>query len=891
MLKNKYSLKLVSLILVFSLVFLTTFLILLFTKPSIHFSSSSGFSQHDATYISKGKIRFVVPETIDVSKTTFIPVKKEWFETGRMGKIIDIKAEPKKYLALDFTDQEYDSTVFSIYTKNWIGITFKTEVVVDYSNFLRVFFPGVKENEAPRKPIVLPYAKLRDQKYKDIFSELSAYPQYFAFNKKGIADEQPISVEEVFSKEKARGRAFLAKNDDKLSLIYDFVYEGIFKDNANKTQIIKHIDKANKTFKLLDPKAEGITIPLNTAPFYIKEFLGWYYLDKDGNRVDLEPGATFTIPDHIKYSLKLTARYKHEIYNNDLKELNKKGYFAVSYFDGVDRVYFDIVKKDFPANNYKYNKPGYEFIGWYLDEALTQPYDFSDANNKITKNITLYLKSKKSLKPDINSVEHKVTFITPSGANPLFPTYVKHGSKLNPNYSLSSILTRKLEDGGFEALDYWTIIDPVTNRDTGVKYDFDKPVIGDLILKAHMKPYKFPTIERKIQLKVYDTIQNKVLFEKTLTLRDGKIQSVDKLEISRVLNRRPGDFDTKYGKYTFDAWYVNSDKNTPFNLNNLVTTNLGNLNVYAVYNYEANNLIPDPENPTNQTTELDSRSAKVSFLSDTFNLISMQVMKKGEVFSGSLPSVSKPGYRFKYWAYYANGKVEGEFKETHKIYKNTTLYPVFEKDPNAALNQTQTKTVKIFNELLQVTEIFHVEKGSLLGLDTTRYNNNLGKYRYDFAKFAYKDGRVFNHLTTKISEDLELTVKHEKRPNSEFKEFNFKIYDPVRNKTIFEGKIAHKNGEIYAPDFDKVKQALKQTPTDFVQAHGRYQFKGWYLSDLTTQFKLEKTIDPNTKQINVFALYKYFANSDVPNPEDPSGAQNFGPDTIKVSFLSETMGL
>ena len=557
----------------------------------------------------------------------------------------------------------------------------------------------------------------------------------------------------------------------------------------------------------------------------------------------------------------------------------------------MDRVYFDIVKKDFPANNYKYSKPGYEFIGWYLDEALTQPFDFSEASNKITKNITLYLKTKKSLKPDISSIEHKVTFITPSDANPLFPTYVKHGSKLNPNYSLSSILTRKLEDGSFEALDYWTIVDPVTNKDTGVKYDFNQPVNGDLILKAHMKSYKFPTIERKIQFKVYDTIQNKVLFEKTLTLRDGKIQSVDKLEISRVLNCRPGDFDTKYGKYTFDNWYINSDKNTPFNLNNLVPTNLGNLNVYAVYNYEANNSIPDPENPANQTTELDSRSAKVSFLSDTFNLISLQVMRKGEVFSGSLPSVSKSGYRFKYWAYYENGKVEGEFKTTHKIYKNTTLYPVFEKDPNATLNQTQTKTVKIFNELLQVTEIFHVEKGSLLGLDTTRYNNNLGKYRYDFAKFTYKDGSDFNHLTTKISEDLELTVKHEKRPNSEFKEFNFKIYDPVRNETIFEGKIAHKNGEIYAPDFDKIKQALKQTPADIAQAHGRYQFKGWYLSDLTTQFKLTKTIDPATKQVNVFALYKYFANSDVPNPEDPSGAQNFGADTVKVSFLSETMGL
>ncbi len=136
-----------------------------------------------------------------------------------------------------------------------------------------------------------------------------------------------------------------------------------------------------------------------------------------------------------------------------------------------------------------------------------------------------------------------------------------------------------------------------------------------------------------------------------------------------------------------------------------------------------------------------------------------------------------------------------------------------------------------------------------------------------------------------------MTVKHEKRPNSEFKEFNFKIYDPVKNETIFEGKIAHKNGEIYAPDFDKIKQALKQSPADFVQVHGRYQFKGWYLPDLTTQFKLTKTVDPATKQINVFALYKYFANNDVPNPEDPSGSQNFGPDTVKVSFLSETMGL
>ncbi len=222
--KNGY---LISGLLILILTLTTLFLIFLFIHPDVYFSKASGFSQHDGVKAGKNKLRFVVPETVDVTKSTFISVKQDWFTTSRMGKITDIKAKPKKYLALDFTDREYDSEVFTVYTKNWFGIKREHDVIVDYSNFLRVFFPESQDGAVPRKPIILPYSKLQTE-YKHIYEELYKMKGFVAFGKDGIASGQPVSKEEVFTKENAKGRAFIVNNNTHISLVYDFVLPGIF---------------------------------------------------------------------------------------------------------------------------------------------------------------------------------------------------------------------------------------------------------------------------------------------------------------------------------------------------------------------------------------------------------------------------------------------------------------------------------------------------------------------------------------------------------------------------------------------------------------------------------------------------------------------------------------
>ena len=166
---------------------------------------------------------------------------------------------------------------------------------------------------------------------------------------------------------------------------YDFVLPGIFENNTQKTFILERISRSQKILKTLNPKDKGLKLKFNQAPFYVTEFLGWFYYDETGNRVNVGIGEEITIPSWVKSEFKLTARYKYEISNQAADDINKLGYVAISYFDGPERVYFTIIKKGTPVENFIPNKPGYETLGWYTDEALTQKYDFTPGNNIANK--------------------------------------------------------------------------------------------------------------------------------------------------------------------------------------------------------------------------------------------------------------------------------------------------------------------------------------------------------------------------------------------------------------------------------------------------------------------------------------------------------------------------
>ena len=886
MLRKKRRGFLIPALFILALTSLILLVIFLFSHPTVYFSKNSGFTEHDAVKAGKNKLRFVVPETIDTTKSTFISIRKEWFTTSRLGTIVDIKAKPGKYLALDFTDRQHDSEVFTIYTKNWFGIKKQFDVIVDYSNFLRIFFPESHDGAIPRKPEILAYSKLQTD-YKHKFEELYKIKSFYAYDKAGKIAPEPIHRRDVFSKDIAHGRAFIVNNSTQISLVYDFLLPGIFKNQAQKTQVYDLVDKTVGKAKTLDPEKQGHEIQFNTPPFYISKFLGWYYIDPTGNRVDLKPGEEFNIPTWVKSELRLIAKYDITADIDKLAPaLDKQGLVAVSYFDGVQRVFLDIVKRGTPLREHIYNKDGYVYEGWYKDSGFTQKVDFSQ--EIATTHISLYLKSipQNQPQPEKPTKYHTITFKTPDGASQLSPAKVARDQKLDANYAAPNRVSKVYPDGKLEELDYWTIWDPINNQDTGVKFDFNTPITSDLVLYAHLRPYKAPDSERPVTFKVLDHIQNQTLYDKTLTAVNNKIQDADKAEINGILGNAPADVETPMGTYRFKGWYLNGDINSPFNIDDTLPKNTKRFEIHAVYDFEPNDKVPNPQDPDNPLP-LDPSLVKLTFLTPERTVLAVQTQEKGKAYLGTLPTISKLGYVFKHWAYFENSEVKGQFDTTAVLNENTVLYPVFEKDPNVNLENEELHTVKIYNPLLKSSQVLKVKKGELLGVDTNAYTTTIEDKEYVFDKFTYEDGSDFDHLTTQITKDLNLTVNLKEKALDGFKSIDAKISDPVQGKVLFDGKIRVKDGQIYAPDRAKLQAIFDTVGTDIESAMGKHQFKGWYLDgDTNSPFIVNDQIDPNTTRLDIQAVYDFEPNDKVPNPEDPDNPLPLDPSLVKLTFLT-----
>ena len=659
---------LISAVLLLALTLITLFVIFLFMHPTVYFSKASGFSQHDGVRAGKNKLRFVVPETVDTTKSTYISVKQEWFETSRMGRITDIKAKPGKHLALDFTDREYNQEVFTIYTKNWFGIKREHDVIVDYSNFLRVFFPESQDGDAPRKPIILPYSKLQTE-YKHIYEELYKMKGFAAFDEKGQASGQPVSKEEVFVKENARGRAFIVNNNTHISLVYDFLLPGIFKNQAQKTQVYDLVEKVMGKARTLDPESQGLEIKLNTPPFYISKFLGWYYNDPAGNRVDLKPGQEFLIPQWVKSELRLIAKYDITTDTDKIgPELDKQGLVAVSYFDGAERVFFDIVKKGSPLKEHVYQKPGYTYEGWYRDSSLTEKVNF--AYEVADAHTVLYLKSVKQNQPQPEKPiqYHTVNFITPSDANQLFSTRRAHGQKLETNYLIPSLVSRLDDKGNLWELDYWTIVDHVSGNDTGKRFDFNTPITEDITLKAVMRKRIPPTSKYTIK-RYYESVDQAGNF-----IEDKSKEEVvenqtpgQEVQLSPTQTNAPTGFKLVDGTVTNKK--INKDGTTVFELK--YTRNRYKVNFEV--NYNGNHFKDVNASATPEQT----------------------VLHEGKVTKPTNPTITKAGYTytFKHWQLKDEMgnvyKEVSEFDFNTKITKNLTLVAYFEEKKDTA-----TYTVK-----------------------------------------------------------------------------------------------------------------------------------------------------------------------------------------------------
>ena len=814
---------LISAFLLLVLTLITLFLIFLFMHPDVYFSKASGFSQHDGVRAGKNKLRFVVPETVDTTKSTYISVKQEWFETSRMGKITDIKAKPKKYLALDFTDREYDSEVFTIYTKNWFGIKREHDVIVDYSNFLRVFFPEPHAGETPRKPIILPYSKLKTE-YKHIYEELLKINSFSAFDEKGLVSGQSVSKDEVFNKENARGRAFIVNNNTHVSLIYDFLLPGIFKNQAQKTQVIDFIEKSIGKFKTYDPEKQGIDIKFNTAPFYISKFLGWYYIDPTGNRVDLKPGEEVSIPNWVMSELRLIARYDITTDTGKIgPELDKQGLVAVSYFDGAQRVIFDIVKKGTPLKEHIYQKEGYAYAGWYKDSALTEKVDFT--KELATTHTVLYLKSTKLNQPQPEKPVqyHTVNFITPSDANQLLPTKRAHGQKLETNYLTPSLVSRLDEHGNLEELDYWNLVDPVTGTKT--KFDFNTPITEDITLEAVMRKRVVPNSKYTIK-RYFESVDQAGNF-----LEDKTKEEVIEGNFSgQVVELSPTQTNAPYG-FTLDSTSVlnkkiNKDGTTVFELK-----------------YKRNRYKVDFE--VNYNGNHFKGVATSSELSQT-------VAYEGKLTRPVNPTITKAGYSYTFKHWQLKDEMGNVYKEVSefdfnntKITKNTTLVAYFEEK-----QANSTYTIRhIFQGISgQIDERIEEDKISAqVGKSITVTQENRNK-AYD------KHFEVADFAETKKVEADGSTVFEIRYARKKYK-VNFEVN---YNGNHFVGATASAEATQNVPYEGKVKKP-EYSPSLTKNGH-TYTFKHWQLKDaMGNVYKEVQEFDfANTKITKDLTLVAYF---------------------------------
>ncbi len=813
--KNGY---LISSILLLTLVLITLFTIFLFMHPTVYFSKASGFSQHDGVRAGKNKLRLVVPETVDTTKSTYISVKQEWFETSRMGMITGIKAKQGKHLALDFTDREYNQEVFTIYTKNWFGIKREHDVIVDYSNFLRVFFPEPNTGEEPRKAIILPYSKLKTE-YKHIYEELLKLKSFIPFNEKGLTTGQAVSKEEVLVKENARGRAFLVNNDTHLSVVYDFLLPGIFKNHAQKTQVFDYIEKSAGKFTTYDPVKQGIDIKFNTAPFYISKFLGWYYIDPTGNRVDLKPSEEVLIPKWAVSELRLIARYDITTDTDKIgPELDKQGLVAVSYFDGAQRVIFDIVKKGTPFKEHIYQKEGYAYAGWYKDSALTEKVDFS--KELANTHTVLYLKSIKQNQPQPEKPVkyHTVNFITPSDANQLLSTKRAHGQKLEANYLTPSLVSRLDEHGNLWELDYWNLVDPVTG--TRTRFDFNTPITEDITLEAVMRK-RIPLTTKYTIKRYYESVDQAANFIEDKSKEevvDGQTPGQE-VELSPTQTNAPAGFTLADGTVTKKT--INKDGSTVFELKYTRERYKVNFEV----NYNGNHFKDVNTSSTPEQT----------------------IPYEGKLTKPANPTLTKAGYTytFKHWQLKDEMgniyKEVSEFDFNTKITKNLTLVAYFEENA-----QTTTYTIKhVFEGVDDIAQREEVVTNPAKTNDSVTVSSSDRLTKYDHG-FEVKT--LTQTQTVKSDGSTTFTLNYTRR------EFNVTFDVNFQNK--FEGSASPN------PNTQRVKYEGKvKTPnTPSITKHGRtYQFIHWQTkASMNGVYSQQHAYDFSSKVIENLSLVAYF---------------------------------
>ena len=207
-------------------------------------------------------------------------------------------------------------------------------------------------------------------------------------------------------------------------------------------------------------------------------------------------------------------------------------------------------------------REGYTFAGWYVDEALETPYDFSQA---VTSNFTLYAKWTE------NITYYTVTFNSNGGSLVENQTVAEDGTVSKP--------ADPTREG-------YTFTGWYSDEACTQIYDFASAVTGDLTLYAGWQ-------------------ENITYYTVTFNSNGGSpVESQTVAEdgtVSKPADPTNGDFD-------FDGWYIDASCTTPYDFTTPVT---GNLELFAGWkmvgpsvDHDDDKEEPtDPEEPENPDIE------------------------------------------------------------------------------------------------------------------------------------------------------------------------------------------------------------------------------------------------------------------------------------------------
>ena len=479
-------------------------------------------------------------------------------------------------------------------------------------------------------------------------------------------------------------------------------------------------------------------------------FEGWY--------TDTEYSVKYDFNTPVKDNLTLYAKWKTKVEQNneetgngdDEQPQDSVGKYKIDFISNggsrIKRQY--VTKSDFVSEPEIPVKDCYIFKGWYIDEDLTEEFDFT---TPVTESITLYACWEEKLltisfETNDGSKIEPITFkegdIVKTPETPIKQGYRfvnwysdENCTKLfNFSYEIKSLTENITIYAKWQLSKY--NVSFVTNDGSPVETQIveygNKSVRPDNPLREH---YTFGGWYTTTD---YDTLFN---FEETPVNRDLTIyakwnpinhvitvnstggsttDNISFIEGKGVSKLDIPENPQKEG-FLFVGWYLDSECTRPFDFLKDSKSLLEDITVYAKWNIV---------------------SYTVFFESNGGTSISSQKVEYAhKVIKPAAPA--KPGYTFTGW--YTTNALSTEFNFTNDVIKeNKTLYAKW--------------------NINSYTVLFDSDGGSSVESQTVIYDTNLSelpepvKYGYTFTGW-YLDSKRFDQSTMKITDNITLTAK------------------------------------------------------------------------------------------------------------------------------------